>query len=97
MSALEIASATATAALREAGFADLISISDYDLYSERIADYWSLAAQKKPYCMMHPKTTQDVATILKTIVATRECRFAVRSGGHIAWAANNLDAGIAHD
>lgn len=97
MSTLEIASVAATAALREAGLGDLISTNESDLYSKRIADYWSLAAQKKPYCIVHPKSTQDVAIILNTIVPIQDCRFAVRSGGHIAWAANNLDGGIVID
>lgn len=94
---LNSASTAAVVALRNAGLHHLISLSDSALYKERIVNYWSLAAQKKPHCILHPKTTADVVTIIKTIVPIPGCHFAVRSGGHIAWAANNLDDGVVID
>lgn len=95
---LKTASTTAVAALSEIGLQELISSADCPLYGERLADYWSLsAAKKKPYAIIHPKTTDHVVQIIKTIVPIPGLQFAVRSGGHIAWGASNIDEGILID
>lgn len=89
---LRIASIAATKALKEAGLEALICAADTPLYQERIADYWSLTAQKKPYCILHPKSTEHVVQIIKAIVPITDCHFAVRSGGHIAWGASKSES-----
>lgn len=92
------ASATAVVtALADQGLGDLISAADSPLYKERIEAYWSLTAQKRPHCIVAPKTTGDVVKIIKAIVSVPDCNFAVRSGGHIAWGASNIDGGVCID
>lgn len=82
---LQIATQAVVASIQDAGLRELICPAGSDLYNERIADYWSLAAQKKPFAIIHPKTTEHVSRILSIIVKVPDCLFAVRSGGHIAW------------
>ncbi|KAH8819337.1 FAD linked oxidase [Xylogone sp. PMI_703] len=89
--------AAAVAALSKAELRDLICTPDSQLYNERISSYWSLTAQKKPHCIVHPKTTEDVVKIVKTLANIPDCPFAVRSGGHIAWGASNTDGGVLID
>ena len=59
--------------------------------------YWSRVAQKRPYCLICPTTTSEVAQTLKAIVRSSECKFAVRSGGHTAWGASAIEDGITID
>lgn len=94
---MRAAAATAVAALEDTGLGDLVSAAGSSLYEERIADYWSLTAQKRPHCILHPRTTDDVVKILKVLVPFSSCEFAVRSGGHVAWGASNIDDGICID
>ncbi|KAI4600337.1 hypothetical protein KJ359_000691 [Pestalotiopsis sp. 9143b] len=94
---LKSASASAVLALQDAGLGDTICHADSDLYRERIADYWTLSAQKRPHCLVHPRSTGDVVKILKAILSVSDCHFAIRSGGHIAWGASNIDDGICID
>lgn len=82
---LRIAAEAAVTGLKEAGLGSLICAAGSVLYNERISSYWSLTAQKKPYAILHPKFTEDVVKIVKTVVAIPDLMFAVRSGGHIAW------------
>lgn len=91
---LQKAAANVATALADAGLGHLICGADSDLYADRIADYWSLTAQKRPHAIIHPKNTNDVVEIIKVLVAHPECQFAVRSGGHIAWGASNIEDGI---
>lgn len=55
-----------------------------------------------PYCIAQPVSTDQVSTIIKTLVAAStdgdECQFAVRSGGHTPFAgAANIEDGITID
>lgn len=95
--ALKSFSAAAVAALNDAGLQDLICPADSELYRQRIADYWSLSAQKKPYCLVHPRSTEDVVKTIKAILSVPGCHFAIRSGGHVAWGASNIEDGICID
>jgi FAD/FMN-containing dehydrogenase len=95
--ALEAASVAVVTALDKAGLADLICPADSALYQERIASYWSLSAQKRPHCIVHPHTTEQVAQVLEAILSVPGCCFAIRSGGHIAWGASNIDGGVCID
>lgn len=51
-----------------------------------------------PACIVSPQNTQDVSTVVKTLVQLHEegqsCLFAIRSGGHTSWAgASNIQGG----
>jgi FAD/FMN-containing dehydrogenase len=94
---VKVASATAVTAFQHAGLGALISAAGSPLYEERIADYWSLTAQKRPYCILHPETTEDVVQVLKVLLSVPDYQFAVRSGGHVAWGASNIDNGVCID
>lgn len=91
---LQKVAATVVRSLVDAGLGQLICQADSELYQERIADFWSLTAQKRPHAILHPKTTEDVVKIVKILVANSDCQFAVRSGGHVAWGASNIEGGI---
>lgn len=52
----------------------------------------------QPACIVRPQNAQDVSSAVKTLVRLHEqgqtCLFAVRSGGHTAWAgASNIQGG----
>ncbi|KAF2004707.1 FAD-binding domain-containing protein [Amniculicola lignicola CBS 123094] len=65
------------------------------VYDAFTASYW--AAQQgalSPSCVFKPKTTAEVS-ILVLIARFYQCPFAVRGGGHAAWAgASNIEDGI---
>ncbi|KAI1858874.1 uncharacterized protein JN550_012333 [Neoarthrinium moseri] len=66
-------------------------------YDERMKTYWSLSAALKPWCMVLPRTAEDVSVIITTIV-DNECPFGIRGGGHGAHAlSNSLQEGITID
>lgn len=59
------------------------------------ASYWSAQqAEVEPYCIYQPSSSTDVAIALLLSRLT-ECSFAVKSGGHAAFAnASNIPGGI---
>ena len=63
--------------------------------------YFSQQEQElKPSCIVKPNSAQDVATAVKLLTALGqfECPFAVRGGGHTAWAGSaNINNGITID
>ncbi|KAI9371227.1 hypothetical protein BJX61DRAFT_543876 [Aspergillus egyptiacus] len=86
------------AALRAAGLNDVLYVSGEDTYKARNASYWSLTAQLRPYAIVQPRNTAEVSKAVKALVGIPGCKFAVRSGGHMAWAgANNIENGITID
>ncbi|KAI0106766.1 FAD-binding domain-containing protein [Daldinia grandis] len=91
-------SQSAIANLEKAGLGDILYNREQKSYEERIASYWSLTAQLKPWAIIQPRTTKEVSKTLQTLVNTTGCNFAIRSGGHMAWAgSNNIEAGITID
>ncbi|KAF3057407.1 Bifunctional solanapyrone synthase [Daldinia childiae] len=91
-------SQSAIANLEKAGLGDILYKPEQKPYEERIASYWSLTAQLKPWAIIQPRTTKEVSKTLETLVNTTDCNFAIRSGGHMAWAgSNNIEAGITID
>lgn len=59
--------------------------------------YWSLSAALEPWCMVLPKTVDDVSITITTI-AENNCPFGIRGGGHGAHAlSNSLEDGITVD
>ncbi|KAK4501903.1 hypothetical protein PRZ48_007712 [Zasmidium cellare] len=67
-------------------------------YNERVHSYWSLTSQLTPSCFVQPENTEEVSTIVKTLVVKTKCEFSVRSGGHSSNAgANNIEKGVTID
>ncbi|KAI1341362.1 hypothetical protein F5Y15DRAFT_375842 [Xylariaceae sp. FL0016] len=72
--------------------------SDDDMYAARVSSYWSLSAQLRPTCIVLPLSAEEVSTVVKTLVASPKCQFAIRSGGHMVWAgSNNIENGVTID
>ncbi|KAL9619576.1 MAG: hypothetical protein Q9160_005852 [Pyrenula sp. 1 TL-2023] len=66
-------------------------------YKERQESFWSLYSKLEPACIVRPASTDEVSTIVKTLVAAGQ-QFAVRSGGHMQWTgANNIQDGVTID
>lgn len=61
-------------------------------YIEEQSQYWSTSCSAlKPACIIFPKTTEEVSTVVKILFNTTE-KFAVKSGGHNP---NNYFASVA--
>ncbi|EQB55635.1 hypothetical protein CGLO_04413 [Colletotrichum gloeosporioides Cg-14] len=93
-STLEIALAN----LKRAELGDNIYTPDQDAYQTRNASYWAQSAQLKPWAIVQPRNAEEVSKTVQALVATPECNFAVRSGGHTVWpGASNIQDGITID
>lgn len=72
-----------------------------DTYQSSVDSYWSGSVQAvKPWCIVRPETSQDVAEALKALVKTSPAGnwdIAVRGGGHSHWASNNVANGVTID
>ncbi|KAF4984892.1 hypothetical protein FZEAL_45 [Fusarium zealandicum] len=66
-------------------------------YKTRTESYFSVSSQLSPYCIVQPKTAQDVALIVTTLSYEAVCNFAIRGGGHTVWPANNINNGVTID
>ncbi|KAH6972577.1 hypothetical protein EDB80DRAFT_743731 [Ilyonectria destructans] len=66
-------------------------------YEVRTESYFSVSSQLQPYCIVQPETAEDVAVILTTLTPIADCQFAIRSGGHTVWPANNINDGVTID
>lgn len=83
--------------LEEAGIQSVLLPSD-PTYLERVQSYWSVTSQLKPACFVQPVNTQEVSTVISTLVQQTDCKFAVRSGGHSSNAGfNNIEDGVTID
>lgn len=60
--------------------------------------FWSQQQREvNPYCIFQPSDASDVSTALQ-VLRNEQCPFAVRSGGHAAFAgASNIDGGVTFD
>ncbi|KAI1412613.1 FAD-binding domain-containing protein [Hypoxylon sp. FL1857] len=85
--------------LKEVGLGDILYTPGQDAYEAREASYWSLTPQLKPSAIVQPRTTEEVSRIVRALVGTAGCKFAIRSGGHMSWigAGNNIDDGVTID
>ncbi|KAI8963633.1 FAD-binding domain-containing protein [Daldinia sp. FL1419] len=84
--------------LEKGGLGEILYRPGHKCYDERIDSYWSLTAQLKPWAIIQPRTTEEVSKALRALVNTTDCNFAIRSGGHMAWAgSNNINAGVTID
>ncbi|KAK7937730.1 uncharacterized protein PG986_014598 [Apiospora aurea] len=84
--------------IRDAGLGDVLLLPEKPLYKMRIDTYWSLGARLKPWAIVQPRTTAEVAAAVKAIVAVPGVQFAIRSGGHMWWpGASNITDGVTID
>ncbi|KAM4057466.1 FAD binding domain-containing protein [Hirsutella rhossiliensis] len=66
-------------------------------YDDLIKARWSGTAVLHPGCVVTPKSARDVSAIIK-MVTKKQCRFAVKAGGHNANpGANSIDGGVSID
>ncbi|KAH8879824.1 FAD-binding domain-containing protein [Thozetella sp. PMI_491] len=94
------AARSAIAKLEGAGLKDVLYTEDQqpDKYKECNSSYWSLTPRLRPGVIVQPRTTEEVARALKSILDTEGCQFAIRSGGHMSWAgSNNIQDGVTID
>lgn len=81
-----------------AGLKDRLVFSNETLYETRTQHYWSNAQHMSPWALLRPQNAKEVSTAIKALVKTKTCKFAVRSGGHIAWeGGSNIEDGIVID
>ena len=79
---------------------DSVLLPGQTAYESRLDSYFDVKQQSiTPNCIVQPKTAEDVALAVKTLVASeRSCKFAIRSGGHTPYAgASNIDNGVTVD
>lgn len=79
---------------------DRLLLPGQTAYKSRLGSYFDVKQQSiTPNCIVQPKTTEEVALAVKTLVASgRSCEFAIRSGGHTPYAgASNIDKGVTID
>ncbi|WDK19468.1 FAD binding domain-containing protein [Colletotrichum graminicola] len=79
------------------GLAGKVLFPDSAEYTDRMESYWSVSAALNPWCIAQPSTAEDVSTIIKTL-ATFNCTFGVRGGGHGSFAgSNSVEEGVTID
>lgn len=85
-------------ALIAAGLGDQILLPGDGEYEDRINSWWSVSSRLRPWCIVQPRTANDVAATVKALASTGHGGFAVRSGGHSHWAGgSNIDNGVTID
>lgn len=79
-------------------FGDRVASSGDPEYIEWESTFWSQQqAQVDPYCIFQPSNASDVSTAL-LVLREEQCPFAIRSGGHAAFAgASNIYGGVTFD
>jgi FAD/FMN-containing dehydrogenase len=84
-------------ALADAKIQSRVLLPDNADYAAREQSYWSQQARLKPACIVLPHSASEVSAIVK-ILAKKQAKFAVRSGGHTPHASsNNIDGGVTID
>lgn len=88
-------------ALRDAGLGDrLLFPTDTD-YEPRINSYWAINARLRPFCLVLPRSTEEVSTALTALVdvddGAGDWHIAVRSGGRSLTGSNNIINGVTID
>ncbi|KAL4867475.1 hypothetical protein BDV12DRAFT_198168 [Aspergillus spectabilis] len=84
--------------LRDAGLCEVLYFPGQEKYNDRVSSHWSLTAQLRPWAIVQPRNTDEVAKAVKAIVTAPDVKFAVRSGGHMQWAgASSIVDGITID
>lgn len=68
-----------------------------ELYTARLAEYYSANAAQAPWCMLVPTSAEDVSTAVK-IFTEYQCPFGMRSGAHSAFkGSNGIEDGVTVD
>ncbi|KAG7038309.1 hypothetical protein JMJ77_0013629 [Colletotrichum scovillei] len=84
--------------LEEAGLQPRLIYSSEDRYRDEVKPHWSLTAQLTPYYVVQPYSTHELSQAVEILAKAEDCIFAVRGGGHCAWAgASNCENGILID
>ncbi|OAA63962.1 FAD binding domain protein [Cordyceps fumosorosea ARSEF 2679] len=66
-------------------------------YNELVTARWSITSMQHPGCVVTPTSARDMSVIVKEL-AKKNCRFAVKSGGHNPNPGfNNIDRGVSID
>ncbi|KAK5109863.1 hypothetical protein LTR62_006470 [Meristemomyces frigidus] len=82
----------------ESTFASTVALRNTTAFKANQNSYWSqFQAEVSPQCFIQPATAEEVAAIVVE-AATRDCPFAVRSGGHAAYVGgSNIPDGLTID
>jgi FAD/FMN-containing dehydrogenase len=77
---------------------DRVSFAGSTIYEDEQSQYWSLQQSTVlPACRVTPRSAEDVAITIR-VLKTWECQFAVKSGGHAAFAgASNIQDAVTID
>ncbi|PHH59309.1 hypothetical protein CDD81_3401 [Ophiocordyceps australis] len=95
---MSLAAEAAIASLEAAGLASITLKPGHDDYETRANSSWSRTVRCRPWAIVQPRSTNDVCAAVKAIVATPNCNFAIRSGGHSPWpGAASINQGILID
>lgn len=85
-------------ALVAAGLADKLLFPGDDEYEPRVKSWWSASARLRPWCIVQPRSTEDVSAAVVAISNAEGGAFAVRSGGHSHWTGgSNIQHGVTID
>lgn len=76
-----------------------VALPDNPAYTSALSSYFSQQeAAVQPACILLPQTTSDVSAAVVALQKSEDGLFAVRSGGHTAWAgAANIENGVVID
>ncbi|KAL2005552.1 hypothetical protein VTN00DRAFT_10045 [Thermoascus crustaceus] len=89
--------ASCCSTLAASELASKLTVPGQGRYESSVDSYFSKTAQLRPNCVITPLTPQDVSLAVSTL-ASQACQFAVRGGGHTAWAgAANIEEGVTID
>lgn len=72
------ASHAAIRSIHDAGLGDIVHLPGSDLYAARNKSYWSCSPRLRPWAIVQPRSTEEVSMVMKALVATPECQFAIR-------------------
>ncbi|KAI1338876.1 hypothetical protein F5Y15DRAFT_416639 [Xylariaceae sp. FL0016] len=88
-------------ALKEAGLESRLLFPTDSGYELQIETWWSYNSRLRPYCLVLPYNTQEVSTVLTTLVDVDDgagnWHIAVRSGGHGSPGFSNVANGVTID
>ncbi|KAL4891734.1 hypothetical protein BDV59DRAFT_208908 [Aspergillus ambiguus] len=88
-------------ALIKSGLGDRVLLATEPAYSARIESYWALNSRQHPYCIVQPRTAQEVSKAMVALLEVNDgagdWHIAIRAGGHNTGGANNIDNGVTID
>lgn len=85
-------------ALIDAGLKDQLLLPADAQYDEHINSWWSASSRLRPWCIVRPRTTEDVSLAVRALRDAGVGHFAIRSGGHSHWAGgSSIQDGVTID